>query len=135
MSETDKFVIPYWVDRLSWSSRSLGDDVALHLNCTVLIWKVPNRPKMMDKFKYWQQLLLLWKASIWLLQGLQGHKVLQGFYYYRCNNYVARKVCFCVSAWTWRHRHYQLIFLITQGSTWDLGNCLLFMLLNCVGIE
>ena len=25
--------------------------------------------------------------------------------YYRCNNYVYRKVCFCVSAWTWRHWH------------------------------
>ena len=37
--------------------------------------------------------------------------------YYRCNNYVARKVWFCVGAWTWRHRHSHLNCLITQGST------------------
>ena len=55
--------------------------------------------------------------------------------YYRCNNYVSRKVWFCVSAWTWNHRHSHLNCLTTRGSTWDLGNCLLFMLLICVGIE
>ena len=56
--------------------------------------------------------------------------------YYRCNNYVARKVWFCVSAWTWRHRHSHLNGLVTQGSTSDWGDCLLFMLLvscdNCM---
>ena len=52
---------------------------------------------------------------------------LVNFSYYRCNNYVARKVWFCVSAWTWRHRHSHLNCLTTQGSSWDLGNCLLFV--------
>ena len=55
--------------------------------------------------------------------------------YHRCHNYMARKVWFCVTAWTWCHRHSHLNCLTTQGSTWDLGNCLLFMLLICVGIE
>ena len=39
------------------------------------------------------------------------------FIYYRCNNYVARKVSFCAIAWTWRHRHSSPNCLITQGST------------------
>ena len=54
---------------------------------------------------------------------------LLSLYYYRCNNYVARKVWFCVSSWTWRHRHSHLNCLITQGSTLDWGNCLLCVLL------
>ena len=33
------------------------------------------------------------------------------------------------------HRHSHLNCLTTPGSTWDLGNCLLFVLLICVGIE
>ena len=28
--------------------------------------------------------------------------------YYRCNNYVDSKDCFCVNAWTWRQRHSHL---------------------------
>ena len=37
--------------------------------------------------------------------------------YYRCNNYMDSKICFCVNTWAWRHKHSHLISLITQGST------------------
>ena len=60
--------------------------------------------------------------------------LISGFYY-RCNNNVDSKVCFCVNAWAWRQRHSQLNCLITEGSTWDWDDCLLFMLLLCVVIE
>ena len=45
------------------------------------------------------------------------------------------KLSFFVNAWAWRQRHSQLNCLITEGSTWDWDNCLLFMLLLCVVIE
>ena len=35
------------------------------------------------------------------------------FDYYRCNNYVFFKVCFCVFAWAWHHWHLHLKCLIT----------------------
>ena len=44
-------------------------------------------------------------------------QVMQNLFYCRCNNYMARKVWFCVSAWTWCHRHSHLNCLTTQGST------------------
>ena len=57
------------------------------------------------------------------------------FPYYRCNNYVDSKVWLCVNAWAWHQRHSHLNCLITEGSTWDWDNCLLFMLLLCAVIE
>ena len=35
--------------------------------------------------------------------------------YYHCNNYVFFKVCFCVDAWAWHHKHSHLKCLITEG--------------------
>ena len=90
------------------------------------------------------------KTHVYITENvLQNRKCLQQFLaecsevsnefelgcYYRCNNYVARKVSFCVIAWTWRHRHSSLNCLITWGSTQDWGDCLLFMLLLCTIIK
>ena len=46
-----------------------------------------------------------------LVLGLSGMQAL--IFYYRCNNYVARKVSFCVFAWAWHHWHLHLKCLIT----------------------
>ena len=54
--------------------------------------------------------------------------------YYCCNNHVESKFWFCVNAWAWHQRHSHINCLITEGSTWDWDNCLLFMLLLCVVI-
>ena len=80
-----------------------------------------------------------WVIALWLFQWVtckrricEGPKVFPDHWpgYYRCNNYMARKDWFCVTAWTWRHRHSHLNCLITQGSALDWGDCLLFMFIS-----
>ena len=94
----------------------------IHLGKAELVFHVIQYPDPASSLRPWR-IIAISLCSSYLTGSVN-------LYYYRCNNYVARKVWFCVSAWTWRHRLSHLNCLITQGSELDWDDCLLFMFIS-----